>query len=611
VRRLARRRDEGGYVAVLTAIVFAALFCPLAATAVDTANWYMEAQKLQKAADAAALGGVVYMPQDFATATSTAKAISARNGFDDADPDITVTVAKGNSSSQLRVTVTDKVHNTFGSMFGVFATTISRTALADFTGPAPMGSPCNTFGNEPSGGGGASAPTPAGTAQGSSPFANCPRNPQFWAQVEGPETGKVQGDRFGTLHCEDSGVDGCDGSRNNTEYDPEGYIMLVKVQPQAVGKTIDLQLYDPAFVYSGPQCDALDPSSSFTSSSSYNNYVTSDAATRYSQSSASTSPSECSGDSFPGNGSGARTKHPMTTSFVLRNQTDSLDPMQATVTTDTSGKPCIKQYGAYNSTPTETQLKRKNSSGNVTSTYNDDLAKVFHNWVSMCKFTPARSGDYYLQVRTNVSTGGTPDSNTNGLSPLVYSGNTNAAAANGNTTSGEGANSFGVRAVDPGYEKYVAVSAYNHMPMWQNGSASTATFNLIRVLPGAKGYSISFSFFDVSDADLGVGSIQVLPPTDATGTVTTNPFPGSCKASGGYAGAGPTTLSNCTASVSHSTNDGKIETITIPIPPDYECNYSDNSGCWYRVKVNFSSGAVHDTTTWTAGIISDPVRLVE
>ncbi len=55
IRRLRRRRKEDGYVAVFTAVLFAALFSGLAATAVDTANWYLEAQKAQNAADAAAL----------------------------------------------------------------------------------------------------------------------------------------------------------------------------------------------------------------------------------------------------------------------------------------------------------------------------------------------------------------------------------------------------------------------------------------------------------------------------------------------------------------------------------------------------------------------------
>ena len=58
-------------------------------------------------------------------------------------------------------------------------------------------------------------------------------------------------------------------------------------------------------------------------------------------------------------------------------------------------------------------------------------------------------------------------------------------------------------------------------------------------------------------------------------------------------------------------NNGKTETIIIPIPSDYTCNYNSFGGCWYRVVVAFASGTVHDVTTWDATIIGDPVRLIK
>ncbi|HEY5032579.1 MAG TPA: pilus assembly protein TadG-related protein, partial [Actinomycetes bacterium] len=58
-----RERDDGGYVAILVAIALP-LFMTLAALAVDVANWYAQAQRVQQAADAAALAGSVYLPLD-------------------------------------------------------------------------------------------------------------------------------------------------------------------------------------------------------------------------------------------------------------------------------------------------------------------------------------------------------------------------------------------------------------------------------------------------------------------------------------------------------------------------------------------------------------------
>jgi Flp pilus assembly protein TadG len=630
-----RHRDESGYVAVVTAVMFATAFLALAATAVDTANWYVQAQKLQNAADAAALGGVIYMPQDLPSATTTAAAIAKRNGYDPASPGVTVTSAQGDDASQLRVTVSSTVRNTFGALIGLPSTTITRTALADFTGPAPMGSPCNTFGTEPDGGNGPLAATPNGTAKGAAPFANCAtRSPNFWSVIQGPETGKLQGDRFMTVKCEGASVDNCDASKNNTEYSAadskgyQGYFFLVKVSPEAVGQPITLQLYDPAFVYTRQQCQALSAAvdtTGYSAAQPYNDYTRTDQGTRYRTASASASPSMCPGDEFVGTGSGFGLNHPMTTSFVLRNQTDTQDPMKAGVTTGSDGKSCIKQYGSffkqtgYSSTsegtlapPTEVDLRKMNNPYNaMTSTYNRQLAKVFHNWVDFCTFTPTRAGDYYLQVRTNVALGGTPEVNTNSLPSLIYQGNPAAAASTGDTTTGEGANGYAIRAVVPGYEKYVAVAGYDRMPIFENGTSTSATFNLMRVLPGAKGYSISFSFFDVGDALTGTGSIKVLPPLDATGSITTNPFPNGCTAKGGAAGSFTNLGSSCSANITSAANNGKLETMTIPIPSDYNCTYTSNGGCWYRVQVDFPSGTVFDTTTWTAGIISDPVRLVE
>ncbi len=242
------RTTEGGYAAILVAICVASGFLfAMAAVSVDTSRWYDERARVQKAADAAALAGVPYLPYDMTNATLRAKEVAKRNGYDDASPDIVVTVRAGDLASQLKVTITSRIDNQFGRLIGVDDADIEMTATADYKGPAPMGSPCNTFGNEPSPGTNTGSPNPQGTAQGASPFTNCSRTPQFWANVEGPETGKLQGDRYQTKGCENngtgvpvSGVDGCSGSgwKVNDEYDEFGYVFLVKVQP-ACGQPSD------------------------------------------------------------------------------------------------------------------------------------------------------------------------------------------------------------------------------------------------------------------------------------------------------------------------------------------------------------------------------------
>ena len=157
-RRL-RRRDEAGYAAVVTALLASAVFLGMAAVGVDTARWYVEVERVQKAADAAALAGVTYMPNDLPSARTTAIASATRNGYPNSGTSQVIVVA-GDKPSELKVTIKSTIRNTFGSMIGVDKATIVRSAVADYTAPAPMGSPCNIFGNEPP-----SQPVPAAAAR--------------------------------------------------------------------------------------------------------------------------------------------------------------------------------------------------------------------------------------------------------------------------------------------------------------------------------------------------------------------------------------------------------------------------------------------------------------
>ena len=62
--------------------------------------------------------------------------------------------------------------------------------------------------------------------------------------------------------------------------------------------------------------------------------------------------------------------------------------------------------------------------------------------------------------------------------------------------------------------------------------------------------------------------------------------------------------------MSSTANNGKLETLEIPIPGDYNCDVTKVDHCWYRVIVDYECD-VHDFTTWDATIIGDPVRLIK
>ena len=133
-------RDEAGYAAVVTALLASVLFMGMAAMGVDTARWYVEVERVQKAADAAALAGVTYMPNDLPSATTAAIASATKNGYPNSGT-TSVTVEVGDKPSELKVTIRSSIDNTFGAMMGVKKAVITRSAVADYTAPAPMGSP--------------------------------------------------------------------------------------------------------------------------------------------------------------------------------------------------------------------------------------------------------------------------------------------------------------------------------------------------------------------------------------------------------------------------------------------------------------------------------------
>lgn len=571
---------DGGAVAVIVAVC-AFLFMGLAAISVDIARIYVEAERVQKAADAAALAGVTYMPQDLASARTAAAAVASRNGYTHGG-DVVVSAEPGGKPSQLSVSVTAAVDNGFAGVFGIESSTVTREAVADFQGAIPMGSPCNTFGNEPAG---TNILGPVGSSLPFPGFPNCSSNPMFWANIQGPQTDKVQGDQYMTRRCGTGGTDGCSGS-TNADFQPQGYFFVVRVTDPVATGPITIQLYDPAFIVTGPDCRDL-PSYS-TLRDNMNGYTTADGRTRY----RGTNNAFCTGDYWPG---GTDTYPPGTTaahtSFALRAPADSLVPASAPVIPQ-----CVAQYKGRSSAPSYTDLRATN-----------EMTRVFHQWVPLCTITNPVKGDYYLQVRTNVALPAMSSSQY-----IAGAGGTIPADADvtrqaGDDTSvrGGGSNAFGIRALSSDGAK-VSVSGYERMPMYANATDQTSTFNLIKAMPGSAGKTIEFSFYDAADGAPSGGTVKVSRPADATGSITSTTSLQGCTGKGVVTG----NLTNCTATVRPSTNNGRVQTIYIPVPSDYSCNYSSLGGCWFSVTVSFPGSSVTDITTWTAAVLGDPVRLI-
>jgi Flp pilus assembly protein TadG len=594
---LRRRRDELGATAVVVAMFFSFIALPLGAVGVDVARLYVELQRVQAAADAAATAGVTFMPDDFASARARAIEIAEDNGYPNSGTS-SVVVTVGEKPTQLKVTVSSRVNNAFARTFGVPTSTMSRSAVADFNGPAPMGSPCNAFGNEAPG---SSSNGPTGTAIKVPAPAICPAVPQFWGAIAGPDVDKNQGAQFETRYC-GGGEDNCSGGANN-DFDPKGFFYLVRVAASGVGQTVRLQVYDPAYVTTGSRCTnepTSNPGSTTSPPSGWGgtwNPRATDARQRYWRTGTSwggysdTSKPNifCTGDD-PNSSLYSGTENAGVTSFALRRPVDTLVPWQ--------GAPepgCVRQYPGYNANQVSLEALKSDDSD-----YNANLAAVFHQWVDLCTFTPTQAGDYYLQVRNNVALGGTPDGNGG------YAGNGTVYTQMTDNTAvrGTGTNNFGLRAVTSAPAGGISVAAYEKMRIFANSDSATTEFNLVRVPPAAANKSLVISFFDVGEGSSS-GSVQVLKPTDSVNLPT---YLQNCTASGVTNGS----LTDCRITgITPSGYNGKYQEIRVPIPSTYSCTVSSQGGCWFRVRVSFGTGQVTDATTWTARIVGEPVRLIE
>jgi hypothetical protein len=123
------------------------LFIGMCAVVVDIAWYWSGMLRMQRAADAAALAGVVYLPANVPSAVTAARAESSKNGFADGTSGVTVTVAADVANNRaLRVTVRGSVPTFFMRVFGITSIGGIRNAKAEYVLPVPMGSPESYYG---------------------------------------------------------------------------------------------------------------------------------------------------------------------------------------------------------------------------------------------------------------------------------------------------------------------------------------------------------------------------------------------------------------------------------------------------------------------------------
>ena len=267
VRRTSRQQQDEkilsrGQVIVLFALSLTVLIGILG-LAIDISFAWINELRIQKAADASALAGAVYLPDQTGPATTASLALAKQNGYVSGTDNVLISAQRNEPNhQQMDVTITAPVPTFFMRIFGVNSLTSSRTAHAQYNLPLPMGSPLNVFGDPTS-------KDLQGNAQ------------NFWAAIQGPCTLKANGDPYATkdsttVHSNCAGV----SSPANSEYkapttgDGGAYDYSIKV-PAGGGGTLSIQLYDPEFCQRNDQAhDTGDTAFSNTSTVNFDTTFT-------------------------------------------------------------------------------------------------------------------------------------------------------------------------------------------------------------------------------------------------------------------------------------------------------------------------------------------------
>ena len=258
LRHRLAKNDEHGAALVWVAGSLVMLLA-FSALAVDLAWIYLNSSRLQNAADAAALAGVVNLPAFPAVAQSDAEDAATANGFPVGGTNSVVTTPL--SDNGLSATLRTSVPTYFLKVLGFDRFDISRTSTAEYVKPVPLGSPSSCFG--------------IGNLT-SVPGCTITANQNYWAAINGRYTAREHGDPYAPKcdwghrdhpgNCYDAWNDGnfswtpppvypidMDANPLNPLYRPTGYYYAVEIPSGKDSFTVEL--FDAAFETGGPTGD--------------------------------------------------------------------------------------------------------------------------------------------------------------------------------------------------------------------------------------------------------------------------------------------------------------------------------------------------------------------
>jgi hypothetical protein len=232
-------RSSGQIIVLFAGMIFTLVL--LLAIVVDLSAYWAAALRVQRAADAAALAGAVYLPGNVAKAQLAAATEATKNGFT-AGGGVTVTAVQDPASPRrLRVTIVAPVQTYFMRIIGINTLTANRDGRAEFVLPVPMGSPQNFYGvycltTPAKSSCDSTNAVPDASGSGTLPSQG------FWGAIQSSGNKREQGDAF-TPYNDPLNPKSNSYGGTNPNYDPNGYNYEVEV-PAAGGA---VYIFDPTF----------------------------------------------------------------------------------------------------------------------------------------------------------------------------------------------------------------------------------------------------------------------------------------------------------------------------------------------------------------------------
>ena len=206
---------------VMSALIILPLLA-FAGFATDFGSWYAQLSRMQRAGDAAALAGVVWLP-DMSKATTVALDVAERNGYVDGQDGISIAVSSP-GPGQLTVDIHDEAADQYFSQLFIDRLALDRSSTAEFVHPPRLGNPDNIFGN--------------------SSMAVGPGQPNIFPAINAPYTERKDGDPFATRCLDSTSYYAC--TSPNPQYNPAGYTLAVDI-PAGVS-SVDVEVLDAGYL---------------------------------------------------------------------------------------------------------------------------------------------------------------------------------------------------------------------------------------------------------------------------------------------------------------------------------------------------------------------------